>query len=145
MNSDGGDLDPVSYFLADPQSHLSDILYLNFRAYKRRLVWSFFSRALSQLTLPQTASLSIADIGASSAFDLLYLFRMLTSNFIKPIAFQQVHAHLVEGDPKLIEGGKQLLSTCLTDPKINFTYYNTPLVKGLPLQTGGQHVVICSE
>jgi hypothetical protein len=97
--------DPLAAFLSDPESHLSAILYLYFRIYKKKLLWSFTQTALAWLHLDRSDTLSIADIGASMGFDALYLLRMLTRNFRKPLPCDRVSLSLVEGDQKLIAGG----------------------------------------
>lgn len=53
--------DPLSVFLSDPGSHLSDILYLKFRIYKKKLLWSFMQTAHAELHLDRFAGLFIAD------------------------------------------------------------------------------------
>ena len=97
--------DPLAVFLSDPESHLSDILYLYFRIYKKKLLWSFMQTALARLALDRSDALSIADVGASMGFDALYLLRRLTGNFREPLPCDRVSLSLVEGDQNLIAGG----------------------------------------
>ena len=77
--------DPLALFLSDPESHLSDILYLYFRIYKKRLFWRFMYTALAGLDFHRSQILFIADVGASMGFDALYLLRRLTQNFREPL------------------------------------------------------------
>ena len=82
--------DPLAAFLSDPESHLSDILYLYFRIYKKKLLWRFLQRALTALNLGASQSLHVADIGASMGFDALYLLRRLTGNFREALPCDRV-------------------------------------------------------
>jgi 2-polyprenyl-3-methyl-5-hydroxy-6-metoxy-1,4-benzoquinol methylase len=137
--------DPLAVFLSDPESHLSDILYLYFRIYKKKLLWNFAQAALAGLNLDRSETLSIADIGASMGFDALYLLRRLTRNFREPLPCDRVCLSLVEGDQKLIAGGQRILEKTLASTRVDFEYYHHPLVETLPLQEQSQHLVICSE
>jgi SAM-dependent methyltransferase len=145
MQNSTTELDPVGVFFADPESHLSDILYLYFRAYKRKLIWSFFNQALTQLNLPPSATVSIADIGASSGFDALYLLRRLTGNFRDPIPYEKISLELVEGDARLIQEGGNIFRSALPKSGVQFHYHDVPLVEGIPLEANSQDIVICSE
>lgn len=78
-------IDPLAAFLSDPESHLSDILYVNFRIYKKRLMWRFMQYTMPKLKVQSSETLSIADIGASQGFDVLYLLRKVTQNFREPL------------------------------------------------------------
>jgi hypothetical protein len=89
--------DPLAMFLSDPESHLSDILYLYFRIYKKKLLWSFMQAALARLRFDRSQALFIADLGASMGFDALYLLRRLTRNFREPLPCERVRLSLVEG------------------------------------------------
>jgi SAM-dependent methyltransferase len=137
--------DPLAIFLSDPESHLSDILYLYFRIYKKKLLWSFMQAALARLRLDRSQTLFIADVGASMGFDALYLLRRLTRNFREPLPCDRVRLSLVEGDQELIAGGQRTLEKALATARVDFEYYHHPLVEGLPLQDRSQHLVICSE
>src|ERR1700738_470312 len=106
--------DPLAAFLSDPESHLSDILYLYFRIYKKKLLWNFLQAALAQLSLDSSQTLFLADVGASMGFDVLYLLRRLTRNFQKPLPYDKVFLSLVEGDRELVAGGERPLRTVLT-------------------------------
>src|SRR5471030_2161094 len=72
---------PLAVFLADPTSHLGDILYLNFRLYKRELIYKLFMRALDDTQSPATGTLNVADVGASMGFDMKYVLNRLTGGF----------------------------------------------------------------
>jgi len=137
--------DPLAAFLSDPESHLSDILYLYFRIYKKKLLWNFLQAALTQLSLDRLQTLFLADVGASTGFDVLYLLRRLTQNFQKPLPYDKVFLSLVEGDRELVAGGERTLRTVLAGARADFKYYHHPLVKRLPLPDDSQHLVICSE
>ena len=137
--------DPLAVFLSDPESHLSDILYLYFRIYKKKLLWSFMQTALARLALDRSDTLSIADVGASMGFDALYLLRRLTGNFREPLPCDRVSLSLVEGDQNLIAGGQRILEKALGSTRVGFRYYQHPLVEVLPLQERSHHLVICSE
>ncbi|MEI7729522.1 MAG: hypothetical protein WCO56_08110 [Verrucomicrobiota bacterium] len=56
--------DPLAVFLSDPGSHLADILYLNFRVYKKHLLWQFFETALAALKPGTEQALHVVDVGA---------------------------------------------------------------------------------
>jgi len=137
--------DPLAIFLSDPESHLSDILYLNFRIYKKKLLWSFMQAAIARLDLDCSQTLFIADVGASMGFDALYLLRRLTRNFREPLPCDRVRLSLVEGDQELIAGGQRTLKKALATARVDFEYYHHPLAEGLPLQDRSHHLVICSE
>jgi 2-polyprenyl-3-methyl-5-hydroxy-6-metoxy-1,4-benzoquinol methylase len=137
--------DPLAIFLSDPESHLSDILYLYFRIYKKRLFWRFMQTALAGLHLDRSQTLLIADVGASMGFDVLYLLRRLSKNFREPLPCDRIHLSLLEGDQKLISTGEQTLKNALATASVDFEYYRHPLVEDLPLGDRSQHLVICSE
>jgi SAM-dependent methyltransferase len=137
--------DPLAIFLSDPESHLSDLLYLNFRIYKKKLLWNFMQAALARLRFDRLQTLFIADVGASMGFDALYLLRRLTRNFSEPLPCDRVHFSLVEGDQELIVGGQRTLKKALTTARVDFEYYHHPLVECLPLRDRSHHLVICSE
>jgi 2-polyprenyl-3-methyl-5-hydroxy-6-metoxy-1,4-benzoquinol methylase len=138
-------IDPLATFLSDPESHLSDILYLYFRIYKKRLFWNFMQTALARLRLDLSQALFITDVGASMGFDTLYLLRRLTRNFSQPLPCKTAHLSLVEGDEELIAVGQRTLTKALATARVNFKYYRHPLVERLPLEDRSQHLVICSE
>jgi SAM-dependent methyltransferase len=144
LEADPDAVDPLAIFLSDPESHLSDILYLYFRIYKKKLLWSFAQTAFAKLNL-ESRTLWITDVGASMGFDILYLLRRLTRDFRDPLPYRKVSASLVEGDEKLIDAGERILKSVLAASEIDFQYYRHPLVEGLPLQDESQHLVICSE
>jgi SAM-dependent methyltransferase len=137
--------DPLAIFLSDPESHLSDILYLYFRIYKKRLIWAFLKRALAELNLNSWQSLFVADVGASMGFDVLFLLRRLTKNFREPVPYDKVFLSLVEGDQEVALLGERMLRTVLPGDSVDFKYYHYPLVERLPLSDDCQHLVICSE
>ena len=137
--------DPLAVFLSDPGSHLSDILYLYFRIYKKKLLWSFTQRVLSNLQLDPSETFFIADVGASMGFDALYLLRRLTRNFRKPLPCDRVRLSLIEGDQELIAGGGRSLKKTLAAARVDFQYYHHPLVEGLPIKDQSHHLAICSE
>jgi 2-polyprenyl-3-methyl-5-hydroxy-6-metoxy-1,4-benzoquinol methylase len=143
--ADPQSVDPLAAFLSDPESHLSDILYLYFRIYKKKLLWNFTQTALAALHVDRSHTLSIADIGASMGFDALYLLRELTRNLREPLPCDRVCLSLVEGDEKLIAGGQRILDKTLAPVRVDFKYYHHPLVETLPLQERSHHLVICSE
>ena len=137
--------DPLAAFLSDPESHLSDILYLYFRIYKKKLLWRFLQRALTALNLGASQTLHVADIGASMGFDALYLLRRLTGNFREALPCDRVILSLVEGDEQLIAAGEKTLKTALSRSRVAFSYYHCPLVESLPLPEASQDLAICSE
>lgn len=141
--SDPGD--PIATFLADPESHLSDILYLNFRIYKKRLLWRFFQTAIAQLEPLAGRQLALADIGASMAFDVVFLLRSWTDNHRLPLPCTNVHLSLVEGDQGYIDRGTENLRRCLPPGTATFEFYSHPFVEGIPLPDASQEIVICSE
>jgi SAM-dependent methyltransferase len=145
LEADPGKVDPIAIFLSDPESHLSDILYLYFRIYKKKLLWAFVKTAFSKLQLDKSETLCITDVGASMGFDVLYLLRRLTRNFRDPLPYRRVFVSLVEGDEKLIEEGKKTLKNVPAACEVDFQYYRYPLVEGLPLKDETQHLAICSE
>jgi SAM-dependent methyltransferase len=137
--------DPLAAFLSDSESHLSDILYLYFRIYKKRLFWSFLKTALARLHFDRSDTIFIADVGASMGFDALYLLRRLTRNFSVPLPCDRICLSLIEGDQELIRGGERTLKTAFATGRVDFEYYRHPLVEDLPLQECSYHLVICSE
>ena len=137
--------DPLAMFLSDPESHFSDILYLYFRIYKKRLLWNFAQTAFAKLNLDSSKSLCITDIGASMGFDVLYLLRKLTRNFSVPLPYRKVLVSLVEGDENLIANGERTWKNVVTASEIAFQYCHHPLVEALPLEDESQHLAICSE
>ena len=141
----GLDSDPLAVFLSSPDSHLSDILYIYFRIYKKKVLWRFFREALDRLDTGRDDGIHIADVGASMGFDALYLLRMLTDSFTRPLPFKKAVLSLVEGDQELITSGEQLLSATLPPAIAEFQYLHCPLVEAMPLGTRSQHLVICSE
>jgi SAM-dependent methyltransferase len=138
-------VDPLVVLLSDPKSHLSDILYLYFRIYKKKLLWSFMQTALSKLHFDRSHTLFIADVGASMGFDALYLLRRLTRNFREPLPCDRLRLSLVEGDKEAIAEGQRSLKNALATTRVDFEYYHLPLVEDLPLQDRSHHLVICSE
>lgn len=139
------DTDPLAEFLSSPGSHLADILYIYFRIYKKKVLWRFFREALDRMEPGQDAAFCLADVGASMGFDALYLMRMLTDNFSRPMPFKKTTLALIEGDPQLIADGEKLLGTALPRATVEFRYHRHPLVEGIPLPDQSQHLVICSE
>src|SRR5271154_6802150 len=123
-------VDPLMAILSDPESHLSDVLYLYFRIYKRRLLWRFMQTALQSINLLDSNSdmggmtalpvLLFTDIGASMGFDELYLINMLTDNFRKPLPFEAMVCSFVEGDKRLIARGEISLKNELKSSKVQF-------------------------
>jgi SAM-dependent methyltransferase len=132
-------------FLSDPESHLSDILYLYFRIYKKKLLWRFFQTALTELSRTEYQTLFIADVGASMGFDVLYLLRKLTGNLRGQWPCEKVRLSLVEGDQELVAAGERTLSVLFAKAPVEFQYYHHPLVEGLPLADHSHHLAICSE
>jgi SAM-dependent methyltransferase len=137
--------DPLAVFLADPESHLSDILYLYFRIYKKKLLWKFMRTALGELNVAKSQTLVMADVGASMGFDVLYLLRKLTRNFRQPLPCEKILISLVEGDQNFVAAGQRMFREVLRTSGVEVQYYNYPLVEGLPLPNESHHLVICSE
>jgi len=137
--------DPLAMFLSDPESHFSDILYLYFRIYKKKLLWNFAQTAFAKLNLDSSKTLYITDIGASMGFDVLYLLRKLSRNFSAPLPYRRILVSLVEGDEKLIAEGERTWKNVMTAREVGFQYYRHPLVEGLPLEDESQHLAVCSE
>ena len=137
--------DPLAAFLSDPESHLSDILYLYFRIYKKKLLWRFLQMVMATLRPSASQTLHLADIGASMGFDALYLLRRLTKNFRQPLPCNRIVLSLVEGDQELIARGEKTLQTALRDSRVEFSYHHSPLVESLPLAAASQDLTICSE
>jgi hypothetical protein len=118
--------DPLAVFLSDPESHLSDILYLYFRIYKKRLFWRFMQAALAGLRFDRSQTLLIAAVGASMGFDALYLLRRLTHNFREPLPCHRIHLSLLEGDQELITEEERILKKALATVSVDFEYYRHP-------------------
>lgn len=137
--------DPVAAFMADPESHLSDLLYLNFRIYKKRLLWRFFQSAMALLEPLAGRELQVTDVGASMGFDLLYLIRCWTNNHRQPLPCKALHLSLIEGDLASVERGRESLRSRLPEGLATFEYYSHPFVEGIPLPDSSQDFVICSE
>jgi SAM-dependent methyltransferase len=137
--------DPLAVFLADPDSHLSDLLYIYFRIYKKRVMFRFLERVLTNLNLKSEDHFRIADVGASMGFDALYLLRRWTRNFRDKIPCRTVELSLLEGDQDLIEKGTRTLSQNLPSTQVSFRYHHHPLVEAFPLEDNGTDLALCSE
>ncbi|MBF0500275.1 MAG: class I SAM-dependent methyltransferase [Candidatus Riflebacteria bacterium] len=138
-------LDPLAMFLSDPESHLSDILYIYFRIYKKRVLWGLMERILAGMHLTGKEHLHIADIGASMGFDALFLMRKWTENFRRPLPCANVELTLIEGDRALIERGKGHLKSAFPPDIISHKYIHQPLEVKFELESGSQDIAICSE
>jgi SAM-dependent methyltransferase len=137
--------DPVAILLSDPESHYSDILYFNFRIYKKRVLWRFLQLALAELKPAPEDSIRFTDVGASFGHDVLYLVRKLTNNFRAPLPFSSLVCSMIEGSAELIKVAMQSFKTALKSEAIEILYHHHPLVEGIPLPEASQDVVLCSE
>ena len=99
-------VDPVGLFLSDPESHLSDILYIYFRHYKKRLVFDLLREALRAVE-NRPDPIVVADVGASMGFDLLYVTRRLRMAG-NSILLSRLHLLFLEGDPRLRAEGETM-------------------------------------
>jgi len=133
--------DPVAIFFGDPHSHLSDVLYLYFRHYKRQLIYRFFTQAIDDMGIEPSDTLAIADVGASMGFDLKYVFSRLT------VSRQSAKAivSLIEGDDNLIRGGEVEWSDFGKDSGLTHRYLKSDLAKSVPLPDSSQDIILCSE
>ena len=145
LASPNGSLDPLGVYFADPESHLSDPLYLFFRRYKKELLWRFMQMALDRLELSSGETLHVADVGASMGYDVLFLLRKLTRNFREPLPCHQLVFSLVEGERAAMAAAEHMLKATVSLSQVHFCYHHHPLVERLPLPDASQHVVICSE
>lgn len=138
-------LDPVAHFLANPNSHLTDILYLYFRFYKRRLLERFFERALQGRRPNDGSCLEIADVGAAMGHDLHYLLNLYTNGFSRLPAWGGTSVSLVEGDEAYIAAGESEWNPIPAETGIAYRYVRADLARDLPLAENSCDVIICSE
>ena len=136
---------PMAVFLADPDSHLADILYLYFRVYKRELIWRLFSKGIERICLRDDDTLNIADVGASMGFDFKYILHRLTGGWSRSPPWKSTFVTLLEGNPETIEEGKREWAPISGRAGIGYRYIQADLVQPLPLPDESQHVVLCSE
>jgi SAM-dependent methyltransferase len=136
---------PVSLFFADPRSHLADVLYLNFRDYKRKLIYRFFTQALARIDLGSERCLRAADVGASMGFDLKYVMTRLNEDERARPKWRTAVVTLVEGDDALIAAGDDDWSRFAETVSATHRYVKSDLARGLALPDTSQHIVICSE
>jgi SAM-dependent methyltransferase len=136
---------PVSLFFADPRSHLADVLYLNFRDYKRKLIYRFFTQALGRVDLGRECCLRAADVGASMGFDLKYVMTRLNEDERARRPWRTAVVTLVEGDDVLIAAGDDDWSRFAETVSATYRYVKSDLAQGLPLSDASQHIIICSE
>lgn len=133
--------DPVGMFLSDPESHLSDILYINFRHYKKRVIYEMMRKAIDALDSAKKA-IVFADIGASMAFDLMYFVRRMEMvGDTEKLA--RMDFNFLEGDPALRRAGESLWSNCPT--KVKFEFKEAFLTEELPMVPGSVQIALCSE
>jgi SAM-dependent methyltransferase len=144
-DENSGQSDPWAVFRSDPKNQFSSILFLYFRIYKKKLLWNFMRTALSDLDLDSEDTLSIADVGASMGYDVLFLLRRLTQNFEKPLPCKQIQLSLIEGSQNDIAAEQLFLKKELTSVPVAFEYYSHPLVENFPLPEESHHLAICSE
>jgi SAM-dependent methyltransferase len=136
--------DPIAALFADPDSHLADILYLYFRAYKRKVIARLFMNALATWEADGIDTLYVADVGASMGFDLKYIFNLLTAGFTRPFRVPAV-VSLLEGDARLIAEGQQEWAFAKRLPSLRPRYVPADLTRRLPLDDDSQHIILCSE
>jgi 2-polyprenyl-3-methyl-5-hydroxy-6-metoxy-1,4-benzoquinol methylase len=132
-------------FFGDPGSHLSDVLYLHFRHYKRELIYRFFSEAIAEMGVSPLAGLAIADIGASMGFDAKYICSRVTEGLTKPPIWGPTRVNLVEGDDHLIAVGQIEWTGFGERMGLRHQYFKSDLTEVLPLADASQDVVLCSE
>ena len=143
--ADQPNVDPLAIFLADPDSHFADILHINFRLYKKGLLYDFFVSSLRELAPSPSSTLYLVDVGASMGFDIAYLLRRLTNCFKKPVPWLHTKVLLVEGDPDPIAKGKNFWKNMIKDTSIEFKYSQSSLVGPLPLKDRECDIIVCSE
>src|ERR1044072_6396492 len=136
---------PLAMFLADPNSHLADILYLYFRTYKRQLIYRLFERAVQRTRGVTGGRLSVADIGASMGFDMKYVLSRETDAFREPPRWGRTHVTFVEGDDHLIADGHKEWSGLGTAIGMTYEYAKADIASSLPLPDNSQDIVLCSE
>jgi SAM-dependent methyltransferase len=136
---------PLAMFLADPDSHLADILYLYFRTYKRQLIYRLFERAITHRSGDSSGTLCIADVGASMGFDMKYVLNRQTGAFHTMPPWGRTHVTLVEGDDHLIADGEKEWSGLGAAIGLTYQYAKADLARSLPLPDASQHIVLCSE
>jgi SAM-dependent methyltransferase len=135
--------DPLAIFFGDPYSHLSDVLYLYFRHYKRQLIHRFFLAAAVARTTD--GPLAVADVGASMGFDMKYVFSLITEGRTKPPAWGDTVLSLLEGDETLIRAG-EIEWAKFGDPiGVRAHSLKCDLTERLPLPDMSQDIVLCSE
>src|ERR1700678_2315004 len=137
--------DPLSSFLADPQSHLADILYLYFRWYKRELIGRFFDQATARLAPRGDAPLVLADIGASMGFDFQYVLNCRTDGFSRSPPWARTVVYLIEGKAWEVASGEQEWALVGGKADIAHHYLQADIVQDLQLADGSCDVALCSE
>jgi len=137
----GAPLDPVTIFLSDPESHLSDILYIYFRHYKKRVMHEFMMRALQEIETSANPLL-VADVGSSCASDLLYIVRRMRKEGQEKM-LARLNILLLDGDPWSKEAGEPLWADTAKD--VRFEFREAYLTEPLPLEPGSVQVAVCSE
>jgi SAM-dependent methyltransferase len=136
---------PLAVFLAEPDSHLADLLYINFRIYKREVIWGMFEKVAKAAVFPRDGVLNLADIGASMGFDMKYVLNRLTGGFVRRGPWSAIHVTLLEGDEQLIADGEREWVSVEGKAGIAHRYVRADLAGALPLPDASQHLALCSE
>jgi SAM-dependent methyltransferase len=137
--------DPVAMFFGDPNSHLSDVLYLYFRHNKRQRIYGFVKQAIDATGLGASDTLAVADVGASMGFDLKYVFSRLGQERTGRPRSTKTTINLVEGDDDLIRAGEVEWSRFAAETGLSCRYVKSDLAQALPLPESSQDIIVCSE
>lgn len=137
--------DPAAIFLADPNSHLGDVLYLYFRDYKRKLIYRFFKKATAAADIADDKTLRVADIGASMGYDMKYVLSRLGQEQPEDRRWTRMQVNLLEGDNHLIGAGNVEWSGFGDATGVAHRYVKCDISTALPLSDSSQDIVLCSE
>ena len=135
------DNDPVGLLLSDPETHFSDINYVYFRQYKKRLIYELTMAGLQDV-VSGSEPVTIVDIGASMGFDLLYIVRRLKKDGHSSL-IPRLRIHFLEGDDALKRAGESLWKNAGTN--VQFEFCEAYLTEPLPVSDGTVDMAICSE
>jgi SAM-dependent methyltransferase len=137
--------DALSEFFASANGHCNDMLYLNFRIYKKVQIWKLLQQAAASPGLAGKDQVTLVDVGASAAVDVMYALDRLTAGFTRPIPWPKLHVILLEGNEDYMSAGRFMMKSVPTSYPIVFEYRTCALVERLPVPDSAADLVICSE
>lgn len=137
--------DALSEFFASANGHCNDMLYLNFRIYKKIQIWKLLQQAAASPRLSGKAEVTLVDVGASAAVDVMYVLDRMTDGFTRPMPWPKLHVILLEGNEDYMRAGKYMLKSIPASYPIVFEYRACALIEPLPVADAAADLVICSE